>query len=170
MLKAARDEQIFEREVCSRVCVWRTGVITTLANESTLWLDSLRSGITMPGLVVRSSSWAVSTLLQTEERKFPAGALYPTSETDDAFLSFAYASLGSQVILLMAEVLSPGTAEMLFAVVCATQHLTLTSRDCEHFSTAFALPSVVTLPAVINEVHPLATSQSPITARTAISM
>ena len=25
---------------CSRVCVWRTGVITTLANESTLWLDA----------------------------------------------------------------------------------------------------------------------------------
>ena len=25
---------------CSRVCVWLTGVITTLANESTLWLDA----------------------------------------------------------------------------------------------------------------------------------
>ena len=27
-------------DLCSRVCVWRTGVITTLASESTLWLDS----------------------------------------------------------------------------------------------------------------------------------
>ena len=53
----------FQASLCSRVCVWRNGVITTLANESTLWLDALRSGITMPGLVVQSPGWAVSTLL-----------------------------------------------------------------------------------------------------------
>ena len=60
------DEQIFERGVCSRVCLWWTGVITTPANESTLWLDSY-SGITMPGSVVQSSGWAVSTLLQVNQ-------------------------------------------------------------------------------------------------------
>ena len=57
---------------------------------------------------------------ETEERKLDH---YPSGETENAFGSFAYASLGSQVVILMAEVLTSDTAEMLFAVVCATQHL-----------------------------------------------
>ena len=48
------DEQIFERGVCSRVCVWLTGVITTLANESTrcvaLRHHDVRVGGSIPGL------------------------------------------------------------------------------------------------------------------------
>ena len=79
---------------------------------------------------------------ETEESEPPTGALYPSSETEDALGSFAHASLGSQVILLMAEVLTPDTAGMY----------------------------VVTLALAITEVHPLPSSQSPITARTAISM
>ena len=50
------------------MCVWRTEVFTTMVNESTLWLDALRSGITMPGSVVQSAGWAVSTLLQWRQR------------------------------------------------------------------------------------------------------
>ena len=45
------------------VCLVGTEVITILANESTLWLESWSSDITMSGLVVHSPDWAVSTLL-----------------------------------------------------------------------------------------------------------
>ena len=37
-----QDIQVYFPEdiLCCRLCVWRTGEITTLANESTLWLDA----------------------------------------------------------------------------------------------------------------------------------
>ena len=44
--KSVECEQRLERRVCSRVCVWRTAVITTIAIELSLWLNWYRSGIT----------------------------------------------------------------------------------------------------------------------------
>ena len=112
---------------CSRPTLGRQmGQITYMDREPSGIIDLIQVkhtwNIFTQGFYIK---WEDSWWLRPQKLKKENFQLehYPSSETENAFGSFAYASLGSQVVLMIAEVLAPDTAEMLFAVVCATKHL-----------------------------------------------
>ena len=60
------DEQIFERGVCSRVCVWRTGVITTPVlhyvsdTRCVLTRNIVEGEIVLTNVGVQTSHWCLA--------------------------------------------------------------------------------------------------------------